>query len=194
MKNDIKYQYNLKMSQIDFIYNNSKTIIQCQEEEKISEAIQKFMTKATKSKDDLVFIYNGNKLDEELTFKEAANNIDKINNLMKVLVYDNLSEDEKVSPLKKSKYIICPECGENSRISINNFQVSLYDCKNGHVTQNIKLKEFEKTQYINQSTIICDICKERNKSESFDNKFFICFDCKKKIYVLYVKISMRKSI
>ena len=171
------------MSQIEFIYRSVKTIIQCQEEEKISEAIQKFMTKATKSKDDLVFIYNGNKLDEELTFKEAANNIDKINNLMKVLVY-NLSEDEKVSPLKKSKYIICPECGENSRISINNFQVSLYDCKNGHVTQNIKLKEFEKTQYINQSTIICDICKERNKSESFDNKFFICFDCKKNLCLI----------
>ena len=169
------------MSQIEFIYKSVKTIIQCQEEEKISDAIQKFMTKATKRKEDVIFIYNGNKLDEELTFKEAANNIDKVNNLMKVLVYDNLSEDEKVSSLKKSKYIICPECGENSRISINNFQISLYDCKNGHITKNIQLKEFEKTQYINQSTIICDICKERNKSESFDNKFFICFDCKKNL-------------
>ena len=172
------------MTQIEFIYKSLKTPIQCKEEDKISNIIEKFLTKVQKNKDEIIFIYNGNKLDEELTFKEAANNLDKISNLMKVVAYDNLSDDEKITPLKKSKYIICPECFENSRISIKNFQISLYDCINGHITENIQINEFEKTQYINQTKVICDNCKEANKSESIDNKFFICFACKMNLCLL----------
>ena len=95
------------MAQIDFIYTGIKYNIQCQEEDKIINAILKFLTKASKKKEEIGFIYNGDKLDEELTFKEAANNLDKISKLMKVVVYDNLSEDEKKTSLKRSKYIIC---------------------------------------------------------------------------------------
>ena len=172
------------MATIEFIYKSAKTPIQCNIEDKISNAIEKFLTKAQQNKDEIIFIYNGNKLDEELTFTEAANNLDKISNLMKVVAYDKISDEEKISPLKKSKYIICPECQENSRISIKNFQISLYDCINAHITKNIQINEFEKTQFINQSKIICDICKEANKSESTDNKFFICFACKMNVCLL----------
>ena len=111
------------MATIEFIYKSAKTPIQCNIEDKISNAIEKFLTKAQQNKDEIIFIYNGNKLDEELTFTEAANNLDKISNLMKVVAYDKISDEEKISPLKKSKYIICPECQENSRISIKNFQI-----------------------------------------------------------------------
>ena len=166
------------MAQIDFFYTGAKINIQCQEEDKIINAIVKFLTKTTKKKEEIGFIYNGNILEEELTFKEVANNLDKISKVMKVVVYDNLSEDEKKTSLKRSRYIICPECGESARISIKDFQIIIYDCKNGHLTKNIQLNEFEKTQYIDQIKIICDNCKERNKDETTDNKFYTCFACK----------------
>ena len=40
------------------------------------------------------------------------------------------------------------------------------------------MEEFEKTQYIDESKIICDDCKKQNKSESYMNKFYICCNCK----------------
>ena len=172
------------MTQIEFIYNSYKINIQCQSDDKISNSIEKFLSKFNKKKEEIVFIYNGDKLDEELSFKEIANNLDKARNLMKVLVTDNLSEEEKKTSLKKSKYIICPECQENARISIKDFQISIYDCKNGHVTNNIQLNEFEKTQYINETKIICGVCKAKNKNESTNNKFCLCSTCKLNLCLL----------
>jgi uncharacterized protein (DUF2132 family) len=73
------------MAQIDFFYTGVKINIQCQEEDKIINAILKFLTKTTKKKEEIGFIYNGNILEEELTFKEVANNLDKISKVMKLL-------------------------------------------------------------------------------------------------------------
>ena len=53
---------------------------------------------------------------------------------------DNSEEDES---LKKSKYIICPECHENCRILIANYKITLYECKKGHKKSDINLNEFE---------------------------------------------------
>ena len=192
MKNDIKYQYNLKMSQIDFIYNNSKTIIQCQGEDKLENIIERFLAKIQKKKDSIYFIYNGEKLEVELTFNEVANSLGKNNNVMTVLAFDHLVEKDKTSFLIKSKNIICPECNEDAHISINEFKIRLYDCANHHNIENIKLNEFEKTQYINQSKIICDSCRIKNKSETFQNKFFKCFNCKLNLCPL-CRVSHNKS-
>ena len=54
----------------------------------------------------------------------------------------------------------------------------MYDCKNGHIFDNISLNEFEKTQNIDESKIICDICKKIDKSITHDNIFYICNTCK----------------
>lgn len=37
------------------------------------------------------------------------------------------------------KNIICPECGEYSKIIIKDFKISLFGCKNGHNINNILL-------------------------------------------------------
>ena len=44
----------------------------------------------------------------------------------------------------QKRYIICPQCGEHSLISIKNYKISLYDCKNRHKNDNILLNEFLK--------------------------------------------------
>jgi len=74
------------------------------------------------------------------------------------------------------KNIICPECGENTKIKIENFKINLFGCKNGHNIENILLENFAKTQKFDNSKIICDQCKENNKGNS--NEFFHCSICK----------------
>ena len=131
-----------------------------------------------KKKRDIFFLYSGKTLDEDLTFKEAASSIDKSNKLMKVQAWDLLLDLDKSASLKKSNYIICPKCYQKARISIdNNYQICLYECKNNHKSQRIKLKDFEKKQLIDESKIICDICKKEDKSNENQNCFYTCCSC-----------------
>ena len=176
------------MAKIEISYEGSTTEILCQLNEKLEISIKKYLTKLGKKEGSMFFIHNGNTLDQELTFEEAANALDKINNRMKIIGYDYTSDEDKEKILKKSKNIICPICMENARISVEDFIISLYECRNKHRTDNIQLNEFEKTQYVDQSKIICDNCKENNKSESIDNKFYICFACKKNLCILCKKM------
>ena len=175
------------MAKIDISYEGVTTQIQCQLNEKLEISIKKFLIKVGKKEGSIFFIHNGNKLDEELTFEEAANVLDKISNTMKIIAYDYISDEDQEKILKKAKGIICPICMENARISVDDFIISLYDCRNKHRTDNIQLDEFEKTQFVDQSKIICDNCKEKNKSESTDNEFYICFACKKNLCILCKK-------
>ena len=146
------------MSSVEFIYLNAKTIIQCNPEEKMKNIIKKFLVKCDKMENEIFFLYNGVTLNEELTFNETANNLDKESNHMTIVVNEIENEKEKISTLKKSKFVICPECKENARLSIEDFKLKLYECRNGHEVDDMQLNEFEKTQYIDQSKIICDIC------------------------------------
>ena len=175
------------MAKIEISYEGVTTEILCQLKEKLEISIKKFLTKMGKKEGSMFFIHNGNTLDEELTFEEAANALDKINNRMKIIGFDYESDEDKEKILKKSKNIICPICMENAHISVEDFIISLYDCRNKHRTDKIQLNEFEKTQYVDQSKIICDNCKENNKSESTDNKFYICFACKKNLCIICKK-------
>ena len=77
----------------------------------------------------------------------------------------------------KSKYIICPKCKENINFKIINYKICLYECKNKHRINNIIFNEFEKTQLLDISQIICDICKQNNKSNTYKNEFYKCLTC-----------------
>ena len=164
------------MAKVEFYYNNTKTTIQCEQEDKIEIIIQKFLLKCSKNKEDVFFLYVGSILDKQKTFKETANESDKSRNQMNVIVNDN-EQIGKVSSLKRSKYVTCPQCNDNIYISINDYKIELRDCKNGHKINNILFNEFKKTQYIDISKIKCEQCKKINKSETFGNQFFICYSC-----------------
>ena len=64
------------------------------------------------------------------------------------------------------------------KIKLNNYKIRLYDCKNKHNTNKIKINEFDNAQYIDQYKIVCNKCKERNKKDSYNNEFYICNSCK----------------
>ena len=167
------------MYKVDFNYNDEKFIIQSNDGEKMKEAINKFLNKICKNKKNLYFLYNGQIINEELNISKCANSLDKSRHYMNILVIEGQGSGEEKNNLIKSKYIICPICNENAYISIKDFKITIYGCKNGHKTENLQIKEFGKTQYIDQSKIKCGEC-ETLKNETDENIFFVCQTCKKK--------------
>ena len=140
--------------------------------------------------DKLIFIYSGNLIDEELKYEEQINEEDKFRNEINILVYEKYKTiiNKKKLLLKE---IICPICQENIFMKINDYQINLSKCKNGHNYNNLLLKEFNNIQNIDISKIICDICKIvlllflicdickiKNKSNTFKNSFYKCYNCK----------------
>ena len=127
-------------------------------------------------------MYNGNILkNEELTFNEVANPEDKKRNKMNILVVEG--EGQPVQPpqdyIIKSNNIICPECKEDIKFNIEDYVINLFECKNKHDKDNIFLDEFNTTQNINVSKIICQNCGKYNKANVHNNIFYKCITCKK---------------
>ena len=59
------------MVEINFNYEGINTIIQCDENEKLKEIIERFLVKReNNNKNNLIYLYNGTKINEELKFKE----------------------------------------------------------------------------------------------------------------------------
>ena len=77
---------------------------------------------------------------------------------------------------------------------MNDYVINLYECKNKHDIDNIFLNEFDSTQNINISKIICKNCGNYNKSIVHNNIYFINVIVVKKIYVLFVIQIMIKII
>ena len=189
------------MSKVIFNLKGISTIIECKNQEKMKDIIDRFKSKIEIDNDDLVFNYNGNIINKESKFEETIDEKDKTTNTINILVNDinkNKIEDNNIKmenninkennikienvnekEIIKSNEIICPQCGNITKIKIDNYNINLYDCKNNHNNNNIIFKEFENTQKIDLSKIICDFCKEKNKSN--EDEFFNCFLCHKNI-------------
>ena len=167
------------MAEIIFNYEGVNTTIQCNENDKVKDIINKFLIKIQKQDDNLYFLYNGTKINYELTFNEQANKLDKNRKIMNVLVIDD--KDKNVKNDIISKEIICPECKDNIFIDIKNFKINLYGCKQNHNKNNIILYSFEETQKIDLNKIKCEICNNNNKGNTHNNDFYKCITCNKNI-------------
>ena len=167
------------MTYVEFQYNGNITIIQCQEEQKMSEICNNFINKSKINDKEIYYFYDGQggtQFNKNLSFNQIANSFDKNRKKMSVLVYDNDNINKNNSKIK-SKNIICPKCYEPTKMNIKNYKINLFGCKNNHKINNILFNEFEKTQMIDLVKIICGICKDRNKSETYNNEFYKCSDC-----------------
>ena len=169
----------ITMSKVNFNYNETNYFVQCNSEDKMKDIISKFLGKINKDRKNLGFLYNGQIINEALSFNQCANRLDRSRNYMSVLVIQGQDSNDSIN-LKKSNYIICPDCNENALLSIKDFNLSIEGCNSGHKTKNLELKELEKTQMIDQSQIFCDIC-HISKSNVDENKFFFCIKCKQKL-------------
>ena len=109
----------------------------------------------TKDLNNIYFLYNGDMLKKELKIEEINNEENEI----KILVLEIEDQDEIKEKLKKSEDIICPGCKEICFFNINNYKITLSNCKNNHCFSNIIISEFNDLQEINESQILCHKCK-----------------------------------
>ena len=96
------------MAEIIFDYKGNKAAIQCLKEDKIRDICLKFTSKIHININNIYLLYNGEIINMELKYNEIANRIDNNSNIMNILVYD-----------KENNGIICPYCGENININID---------------------------------------------------------------------------
>ena len=171
------------MSIAIFIYKSSSTAVQCNGDEIMKDIYKKFESKIKIDNEidisNCIFMYNANTIDENLTYNQVINGEDKKSNIMKISVQDLDNGESSNEKIIKSYEIICPTCEENAFIIINNYKININKCKKEHNTCNILLNEYEKTQGINASKIICENndCKN-NRGEVYANSFFRCVTCK----------------
>jgi len=165
------------MKNVIFDYNEKNICLQCRNDDKMKDIFEKFSYKIGEPLDSLYFLYCGNRVDENLILEEILVNNDEENKEIKILAC-KYNEHGCALPKKKSKQVICPTCGEPSQMKIKNYKISIFECKNQHKKDDLNLDEFEKSQLINESKIICNRCKENNKGNSYKNIFYLCNNCK----------------
>jgi hypothetical protein len=103
------------MASVIFLYNEIKIIIQCSNTDKMKDICNKYACKINKNINSLYFIYGGNYVNQDLTFNEQANSIDKNRKEMNILVidYSTLSSINSINNELK-----CKKCGERFNLEI----------------------------------------------------------------------------
>ena len=142
------------MIKIEFEYNSAKTIIQSIYEDKMRQVCSKFTQKVQIDLNKLYFIYSGNIINLDLSVEQIINKADRERKVLSIIAIDHSNEQGNNSKVV-SPYIICPICKEHARFEIKNYRITIYNCKNGHVIDDILFKDFEKTQTIDESLIMC---------------------------------------
>ena len=167
------------MVEVEFNYQQRKTIIQANLNDSFQIIMNHFINKTRLKLNDIYFLSNGKKISKNEIINNLMSDSEKKAKKMIILVYNiNTIINSNNTNIIKSNDIICPQCKESCKYELNNYKIKLYDCKNGHIIENIKLKDFINTQNIDISKIKCDICKNKTKSNTFNNKFYLCYECK----------------
>ena len=122
------------MAQVEFQYDGITSIIECDEEQKMSEICNNFISKSNLNENNINYIYDdkdGKQFDKNLTFNEMANYNDKIRKKMNILVINN---ENKINN-NQIKLTI--------KIEINDINKKIYflDNVDGVITVGVKLNE-----------------------------------------------------
>ena len=171
------------MVEVEFDYNQQILVLQAKFEDIFQDIINKYLLKSLLNPNSTYFIANGKQINPQETVGNQMNEMNKSIKKIKVLVQIIEEENTNVQVTVQSKNIICPKCQEPCRISIDNYQVKLFECINKH-SINSKIKDFPNTQKINISKIICEKCRIKNKGNCPNNEFYKCLNCDKNLCLL----------
>ena len=164
------------MSQIIFEHEGMQIQIQCDPKEKVSAVLGRFCIKVQKDKSNIQFLFNGSILNEQKNVEQLPKNS---NGLIIVIANDTSSSNQSAQTKIKSKEVICPKCLEAATVYIDDeYKISIVNCRNNHETKKLNISEFDGTQMLDMSKVICDQCKEKNMSNVFNNQFYRCLNCK----------------
>ena len=150
------------MVEIIFDYNSMQTVIQANLNDSFENIIQKFITKTQLDLNNLHFLAKGKIINKNEKIEKIMDESDKLNKRLIILV-NSINNNINNTNIIKSNDIICPICKEICKYEIKKHKIKLYDCKNGHIIDNIKLNEFNNKQNIDISQIKCDKCKNKSK-------------------------------
>ena len=95
------------MSKVIFLFNRFEIIIQCNKNEKMKEIFKRFALKANLEINKIYFLYNGDKINEELKYNEVVNREDNERDTMSILVYETNKTIFKYN-ITKLNEILCP--------------------------------------------------------------------------------------
>ena len=162
------------MVEVEFIYKQQKINIASNINNIFEEIIQKYIDNTNLDINKIYFLTNGRKINKKDKLENIMSEENKRDKKIVVLV-NSINSTIKIdnTNIKISKDIICPECKELCKYEIRDYKIKLYGCKYGHIKENINLNEFENNQIIDISQIKCDICKNKNKSNTFNNEFLL---------------------
>ena len=164
------------MLKVEFQYQNSPYYIQATEQDKFREVCNKFAQKIKIDINNVYFLYSGSNANLEQNISQIINKLDQERKMMVIIVVDKISQLSNENIIK-SPNIICPICHTSARFEINKYKIKIFNCKNDHVIDNILISEFESTQLIDESKIICGQCKAANKGDTYNNEMYICNKC-----------------
>ena len=139
----------MEESYINFIYDGIPIKIPANRNEYLKDIYKKFYAKISSNETNYIFLYNGLNVNENLKLEELAKNEKEIT----ILVYDN--DTTNLNDKKLTKSIICPECGEDCLMSVDNYKINLSKCDNGHNKKNILLNEIKDIQKPFEEKINC---------------------------------------
>ena len=107
-----------------FSLNGVNVTIKCTPEDKMKVICKNYSAEINKNIESLIFLYEGNKVNFELSFKMQANYIDRNNHQMKILVSEcdekNNLNSEKLDEIKNSINNIKLKLENNINITSNN--------------------------------------------------------------------------
>ena len=170
------------MVEIIFNYEQKPVLIQSKLEDLFQSSIDKFIQKVLIDPKSVCYTANCGLINPEKTIESQMNEDEKTIKEISVLVNNIEDDDQDNQPvIVQSKDIICPECKEPCIFTIENTQIKLFHCKNNHTIKNIKFTDFNKTQQLDISKIVCGICKNKNKGRSPNNEFYFCLSCMQNI-------------
>ena len=168
------------MIHAEFKYNSEIIKIESKLDENIEKICKGFSKKVNKDINKFNFIYAGKQLNFNKLIYEEINNMDKERKIMSILALGIDSTIKNSNNIIKSDHIICPLCKESARIGFENFKIKIYDCKYEHITY-LLFNEFEDTQNIDESKILCQECGTKNKSNTYNKLMYLCNTCGKNL-------------
>ena len=117
----------MQKANVKFTFEQKNVIIQCSTDDNMKDICQKYANKMELDINSLIFLYAGDNLNFQLSFKEQANELDIKRNEMNVLVYKN--ENELSSPKSEEKINSNSEKINDIRTSINSISDTVKGAK-----------------------------------------------------------------
>ena len=137
-----------------FTLDGVNLAIKCKTKDKMKDICKKYLSKINKNMDSLLFLYEGNVVNFDLTFKEQANDVDRSNREMKILV--NKNENNLHNNITISNTI-------NSNSNMENVD----SLKNGNLLDNIKSIFFSRILFFHlDEKIKLDVIKYNKKLQN----------------------------